>query len=65
MEEVNVIKKLGNIFPMQSFLTIYKQFAQPHLNCGDIVQEQPNKNNFFQKNEDLESNSAFPNDWSN
>ena len=37
MEEVNVIKKLGNIFPMQSFLTIYKQFAQPHLNCGDIV----------------------------
>ena len=37
MEEVNVIKKLGSIFAMQSFLTIYKQFAQPQLNCGDIV----------------------------
>ena len=37
MEEVDVIKKVSNIFPMQSLLTSYKQFVQPQLNCADIV----------------------------
>ena len=35
--------------PRNSLLTIYKSFFRPHLDCGDILYEKPN-NEDFQKN---------------
>ena len=36
MKGKGVIKKISNMLPQQSLITIYKVFVRPHLDCGDI-----------------------------
>ena len=40
---ISVIKRLSNILPRNALLTIYKSSAWPHLDYGDIVYDQLNK----------------------
>ena len=42
MKGIGVIKKLNKTFPRHSLITIYKPFARPHLDYGDIIYDQPN-----------------------
>ena len=35
MKKANVIKKLSNVLPRHSLITIYKSFVRPHLDYGD------------------------------
>ena len=46
---IGVIKKLSKMLPQHSFLTIYKSFARPHLDYGDILYDQPTIKVFVKK----------------
>ena len=37
MKGIGIIKKLSNMFPRHSLITIYKAFVRPHLDYGDIL----------------------------
>ena len=41
---ISAIKKLNVTLPRSSLLTIYKSFIRRHLEYGDIIYDQPNKN---------------------
>ena len=49
MKGIGVIKKLSKMLPQYSFLTIYKSFARPHLDYGDILYDQPTIKVFVKK----------------
>ena len=49
MKRIGVIKKLSKMLPQYSFLTIYKSFARPHLDYGDILYDQPTIKIFVKK----------------
>ena len=34
---VGLLRKFQGIFPRASLITIYKEFARPHLDYGDII----------------------------
>ena len=42
MKWIGIIKKLSNIFPRKSLITIYKSFVRPHLGYGDLIYDQAN-----------------------
>ena len=58
MKGIGVIKRLSKMLPRHSLFTIYKSFARPHLDCGDKLYDQPNKN-LFQKIETIQYNAAL------
>ena len=39
---IDVIKKLHNVFPRRTLLTIYKCFITANLDYGDFIYDQPN-----------------------
>ena len=56
---ISDIKKLYNILPRNILLTIYKSFARPHLDYGDIVYDHSNKQSFSNKIEAVQYNAAL------
>ena len=46
---IAVLRKLQNIIPRNSLLTIYKSFIQPQLDYGDIIYQQPNNGSSVRK----------------
>ena len=56
---ISVIEKIYNIFPTNALHAIYKSFVWPHLDYGDIVYDQPNKQSFLNKIEAVEYNAAL------
>ena len=52
-------RKLQNIIPRNSLLTIYKSFIRPHLDYGDIVYHPPNNRSFCQKIESIQYQAAL------
>ena len=42
MKGICIIKKLSNVLPRKSLITIYKSFVRPHLDYGDLIYDQPN-----------------------
>ena len=54
----DVLRKLQNIIPRNSLLTIYKSFICPHLDYGDIY-HQPNTGSFCQKIESIQYQAAL------
>ena len=46
---IDILRKLHNVLPRNSLITIYKSFIQPHLDYGAINFDQP-KNESFYKN---------------
>ena len=55
---IAVLRKLQNIIPRNSLLTIYKSFIRPHLDYGDIIYHQPNNGSLCQKIESIQYQSA-------
>ena len=54
---IAVLRKLQNIIPRNSLLTIYKSFIRPHL---DIIYHQPNNGSFYQEIESIQYQAALP-----
>ena len=44
-----MMKKLSTLASKQSLLTIYKLFARPILDYGDIIYDKPHKGSFIEK----------------
>ena len=59
MKGIGVIKKLSNMLPQHSLITIYKAFVKPHLNYGDILYDQPNNESLCKKFESIQYNAAL------
>ena len=55
---IAALRKLQNIIPRNSLLTIYKSFIRPHLDYGDIIYHQPNNGSFCQKIESFQYQAA-------
>ena len=51
MKGIAIIRKLNKVLPQHSLLKIYESFVRPHLDYGDIVYDQPNKESLSQKTE--------------
>ena len=54
MKAIGVIKKLSNMLPQYSRITIYKAFVRPHLDYSDILYDQPNNESLCQKIESIQ-----------
>ena len=46
---IGVIRKLDNILPRSALLTIYRSFIRPHLDYGDVINNQPENESFSSK----------------
>ena len=54
-----IIKKLSNVLPRKSLITIYKSFVRPHLDYGDLIYDQPNTERFCQQIESAQYNASL------
>ena len=56
---IGLLRKLQNILPRESSLTIFKSFVRPHLDYGDVIYDQSYNNTFHQKMESIQYNAAL------
>ena len=49
MKGIGIIKKLSNVLPRKSLITIYKSFVRPRLDYGDLIYDPPNNESFCQQ----------------
>ena len=56
---IGVLRKLYNVLPRNSLITIYKSFIRPHLDYGAIIFDQPENESFCKKNESVQYNAAL------
>ena len=54
-----LLQKLQNILPRGPLLTIYKSFIRPHLDYGDVIDDQHYNNSFHQKLQSIQYNTAL------
>ena len=59
MKGICIIKKLGNVLPRKSLITIYKSFVRPHLDYVDLIYDQPNNEIFCQQIESVQCNASL------
>ena len=55
---VGLLRKFQGILPRTSLITIYKSFARPHLDYGDIIYDQTFNESFHQRIESIQYNAA-------
>ena len=53
---IALLRKLQNIIPRNSLLTIHEPFIRPHL--GDVIYHQPNNGSLCQEIESIQYQSA-------
>ena len=53
----NIIKNLNLSLPRSSLISINKSFVRPHLDCGDIIYDQPNNASLSNKIESVQYTS--------
>ena len=58
-KSIGLLRKLQNILPRRSLLTIFKSFVRTHLDYGDVIYDQSYNNTFHQKMESIECNAAL------
>ena len=56
---IGLLRKLQNILPRGSLLTIFKSFVRPHLDYGDVIYHQSYNNTFHQKMESVQYNAPL------
>ena len=56
---VGLLQKFQGILPRTSLITIYKLFARPHLDYGDIIYDQTFNESFHQRIESIQYNAAI------
>ena len=57
---IGLLRKLQNILPRGSLLTIFKSFVRLHLDYGDVIYDQSFNNSFYQKIGSIQYNAALP-----
>ena len=55
-KEVGLLRKLRNLLPRRTLITIYKAFIRPHLDYGDVLYDQAFNNSFTEKLESTQYN---------
>ena len=56
---VGILRKLYNLIPRSSLLTIYKSFIRPHLDYCDIIYDKPSNETFSKNIESIQYNAAL------
>ena len=56
---VGLLRKLRNILPRTTLITIYKAFIRPHLDYGDVLYDQAFNNSFKEKLESIQYNACL------
>ena len=56
---VGLLRKFQGILPRTSLIIIYKSFARPHLDYGDIIYYQTFNESFHQRTESIQYNAAI------
>ena len=56
---VGLLRKFQGNLPRTSLITIYKSFARPHLDYGDIIYDQTFNESFHQRIESIQYNTAI------
>ena len=56
---VGLLRKLRNILPRTTLVTIYKAFIRPHLEYGDVLYDQAFNNSFTEKLESFQYNACL------
>ena len=57
---IGLIRKLQNVLPRITLVTIYKAFVRPHLDYGNILYDQAFNNFFHDRLESISYNACFP-----
>ena len=58
-ETIGLLRKLQSILPREPLITIYKSFARPHLDYGDVIYDQNYNNSFHQKLNPIQCCSSY------
>ena len=56
---IGMLKKLCNYLPRHSLVTLYKAFIRPRLDYADIIYDESNNINIFNKIESLQYNTVL------
>ena len=56
---IGIINRLRLFLPRDSLVTIYKSFARPHLDYGDIIYDYPGNSTFSEKLESIQYNACL------
>ena len=59
MKGIGTIREKNKALPQHSLIKIYKSLVRPHLDYGDIIYDQPNKESLNQKTERIPYNAAL------
>ena len=55
---IGILRKLHNVLPRSSLITIYKSIIRPHLDYGAIIFDQPENESFCKKIESVKCNAT-------
>ena len=58
-QTIGLPRKLQNLLPRKSLITVYKSFVRPHLDYGDIIYDQAYKASFHSKLESIQYNATL------
>ena len=56
---IGIIRKLQNVLPRPTLLTIFRSFIRPHLDYGDIIYDKAYNESFHAKLESLQYNASL------
>ena len=56
---IGLLRKLHNIFPRTSLITIFKSFVRSHLDYGDIIYERAYNTSVHRNIESIQYNAAL------
>ena len=48
-KSIELLRKLQNLLPRQSLVTIYKSFIRPHIDYGGVIFDQAYNKSFLEK----------------
>ena len=58
-KSIGILRKLSNVLPRNSLITIYKSFIQTHIDYGAIFLDQPENESFCKTIESVQHNAAL------
>ena len=58
-ESIALLRKLQNLLPRRSLVTIYKSFIRPHIDYGDVIFDQAYNNSFHEKLNNFQYNASL------
>ena len=56
---IGIIRNLQNVFTRSPLLALYRSFARPHLDYGDIIYDKAYNESFKSKLESIQHNAAL------